>query len=130
MPYSVDFFPEQHLVRVTFEGDVTVAEEFEALHHPSRDERWFEEPKILVDRTKASMNMGPEHVEPQLSLVQELFGTLGRCRTAIVVPSDHDFGMARMFEMRSEGILDHDIHIFRSLAEAARWLEIDLGGLA
>ncbi len=127
MPYSVDFYPDQHLVLVTFSGEVTIEEEFEALRHPSQDPRWFDEPKILVDRRQAQMRMGPEHVEPQLTDVRELFADLGRCKTAIVVPRDYDFGMTRMFEIRSQGKLDHDIRVCRSMEEAAEWLEVDLG---
>lgn len=129
MPYQIDFFPEQHLVRVRFEGDITVEEEFEAIRQPAGDPRWFPEPKILVDRRNATMNLAPEHVAPQQEGVKESFGALGRCRTAIVVGQDYDFAMARMFEIRSESKLDHDIGVFRSMDEAARWLDIDLDSL-
>ena len=64
-----------------------------------------------IDRTFA---------EAVVQLVEE-FPDRGRARVAFVVSSDLGFGMARMFEALSVGVLQ-DAFVCRSLAEAESWL--------
>lgn len=60
-----------------------------------------------------------------VDLARQSFASGERARMAIVVGSDHDFGMARMLQLRGGDELPHEVSIFRELSEACAWLGVE-----
>ncbi len=127
MSYKHRFQEGRNLVVIVFTGVVTYHEEVQVVLDVVGDPRMERDARFLVDRTRASMAATPEDVMPHIRLIGENLERFGSPRVANVVTADHDFGMIRMLEMRSEPNIDHDMMVFRSLDEACAWLEIEPG---
>lgn len=114
-----------NFVMVKFEGTITPDEENQAIVVVLSDPDVEPAPRILADRRDAVMMVGPEHVAPSIEMVQEQLQRLGKPRIAVVVARDYDFGMLRMFELRSEPILEHDFVVTRDWGQACEFLGVD-----
>jgi hypothetical protein len=110
-------------------GDLQYSEEAEAVSHVFDMESIKTDVKILVDRRRARFKSETKDVLEHVRLVAEKVKRLGKPVVANVVSADYDFGMARMFELHSEGRIDHDFQVFKNLAEACAWLGIDSADL-
>ena len=122
MGYRFHFQPEQRLIVIVFEGRLSPEEEMQAVLDTVNDPNMMQDARILVDRRKAQLTVGPEHVDPHIELVKRHLDKFGNPRVATVVAKDYDFGMLRMLEMKSESLLQHDFMVFRDLEEAYTWL--------
>jgi hypothetical protein len=58
-----------------------------------------------------------------VDLVLKHWGTEGAPRSALVVSTEADFGMARMYEMLIAAELGPSVGVFRDVEEAEAWLE-------
>ena len=125
MAHTAHFHPALDLVVVTFDGEITPAEEMDAFFAVAGDPRMFPDARVIVDKRRAKMTVGPEHVSPQLGAVADAGPKLGKMRIAHVVTRDYDYGMIRVIQARSEPKLPHDLRAFRSLPEALTWLGLD-----
>lgn len=125
MAHSYSYDETTNLLVVKFSGPIPYSEDAEAVLTILEDPRIKPSLKILVDRTESSFTASPEEVSSHVGLVGKKMASLGSPRVANVVAADLDFGMIRMFQARADGRLHHDFQVFRSMAEACEWLEVD-----
>jgi hypothetical protein len=119
------FQDDQNLIVISFTGEISPEEEVQAVNDVLADPRMKPNSKILVDKTEAQMTVTPKDVAPHVELILSNQAKFGRPRVANVVSRDYDFGMTRMLEFSSSDVIPHDFMVFRSLADACEWLEID-----
>lgn len=113
--YRID--PERRLMMITLAGRVT-GDELDAFservrHDPAYDPAWA----ALVDASE----MNPAGLSTQALRARAAVPRRNPTRVAIVAPADVVFGLARMFQMMSEGRGNH-IEVFRGMDDALAWL--------
>ena len=123
MPISYEIDEEQEIVRTTVTGRLT---DDELLAHKQalvEDPRFREGMKELSDiRGVTELDITPEGVLKAVSFDATNASRFGTHRLGILVGSDHVFGMARMYEMRTDGNTG-GVAVFRSVEEARSWVE-------
>lgn len=125
MGYSFTVQPGFRLLVVVIEGNLSIDEEEQLVRdsasyvaqHPTAD--------VLVDRRRSKTNLAPQNVRPHLELIRTHVPVEGKPKLALIVSTDYDFGMGRMFEFTGDQHIPHRMRIFRSLEEGCRWLGVD-----
>lgn len=125
MPYRFAVLEDGQLLVVVFEGEISPDEEREALLASAELPGLSKQARVLVDRRRGPLTVGPQDVRPQVGLARSTFAGSDLPRMAVVVSSDYDFGMLRMLELSGQDQLPHDLHVFRELETACEWLEVD-----
>lgn len=113
---------ERRLMMVTLEGRVTGGDldtfTETVKHDLAYDPSW----PALVDAS----GLNPAGLSTQALRARASVPRRNPTRVAIVAPTDVVFGLARMFQMMSEGRGNH-IEVFRGMDEALAWLAPDNG---
>ncbi len=117
--YYVD--TENRIIFWDFEGAVTDAELLAAVQKLWADPQYRPEYSRLVDTTQSNSTRLSAEVVRWIAYRN---GRPGVGKFAFVVGSDPMFGMARMYEMYSEGA---PCQVFRSRSAALAWLAEDKG---
>ena len=79
--------------------------------------------KVLWDMSNATSDKISMHdMDEIVALRMNNEGIVSRGRTAIVAPEDANFGLARVFELRTTGT-NRDLLVFRTYEDAAKWIE-------
>ena len=77
---------------------------------------------LIVDETAiTAMDVSPEEIRAIKRLDDHLAAVLPELVTAVIVPTNFAFGMARMWEILTERP-GWSVRVFRDMAEAERWL--------
>lgn len=130
MSYQFRIQPSGRLALVVFEGEISAEEEVQALRDFAAQPGLDPMADVLVDRSQATLTVGPQAVAPQIELARQLFPQgERRPRMAIIAPSDLDFGMARMLQLQGGADVPHEIMVVRSLADACAWLGVNAGDI-
>jgi hypothetical protein len=66
-----------------------------------------------------------ERVRSMIIVMRETAERRSGAKAAIVVTSDVAFGMARMVELRTEAAESPSFRVFREMAEAEEWLDLE-----
>jgi hypothetical protein len=125
MSIAYRILPERALAVVWLAGDVTLLEILTSGAQMFGEPAWQPGFRILCDYRRASHVLG-DHEQIRQLVAQDrdndarLRGTL----CAVVAEKDHVFGLARMWEMLSEGSA-FEACTFRVYAEALAWLELE-----
>ena len=91
----------------------------DALQHP----KWDEFIPTLVDcRGFSANNLSSDDVYELSELCKSLGTHLGSGGCALVMSKELDFGLARMWQMMTEGHIEMPIEIFRDIDEAREWV--------
>lgn len=117
MPSSYLIDPVRRITRVTFTGPTDTASLSETRHLIEREPDYDRSGGILVDMSAADLReMNPHALRARASLEPIAFSM------AILVSSDADFGLARMYELAGEMVHPREVAVFRSRDEAESWL--------
>jgi len=117
MAATYRFDTERRLMMVTLEGRVT-GSELDAFTETVKQDAAFEPSwPALVDAS----GLNPAGLSTQVLRTRAAVPKQNPTRVAIVAPADVVFGLARMFQMMSEGDGNH-IEVFRGMDEAMAWL--------
>ncbi|MGH0037230.1 MAG: STAS/SEC14 domain-containing protein [Myxococcota bacterium] len=113
---------DRGLVEVVIEGEITAEGLLEWTEQLRGDPDFSAEVDQLVDLRRATgVSMETSEVR-SFAQGQPLFKPAAR--RAVVVGSEFDFGMARMFQVM-RGDEAGEIRVFRDIDEARRWLAVD-----
>ncbi len=124
MAYRISKETNSPVVKVTTSGEL-VADEISRLIVDIEDVcRLNETQYVIVDQSRSSARMisGDEVLyiaQKTRNLNQVLFGG----RLAIVLVSDLDYGLGRMWESYTSDKLTFESELFRSLANAEKWID-------
>ena len=107
---------------VVFKGDATLRDLGKAFEAFRKHPDYHTELDELLDWSRASMRrLAPadtDRIRSFLSQQEDRFDT----KQAVLVSADLDFGLYRMFDMRADGEVPQDRHVFRNVEEALEWL--------
>ncbi len=122
--YEIRFRSQPRLFTVTTRG-VASAERIAAFTSELlRHRDWQPGTPILIDHSRAITNqLTVEDVHQIAESVISLAERTGATPLALVMATDVAFGMARMWQQRTELDSPMQISIFRSMQEARPWLE-------
>ena len=127
MSHRFSFQQEGQLLVIVFEGEISPEEERQALVDVATSSEFNPDARVLVDRRRARMTVGPSDVGPQIDLAEAHYRTRNKPKLALVVSSDYDYGMCRMLELTAAARdSPHQIRVWRNLEEACEWLDIAL----
>jgi len=110
------------VVRARVEGTLTDADLIECDNALRNDPDFDPAYRLLLDLTSADWDAVTANGVRALAARPPLFAS--SARRALVVHSDLGFGMSRMFELLRESRPD-EFRVFRSIEEAAAWLDLD-----
>lgn len=125
MPITTTFRPEHKLVISKYQGIVS-DDEFKANYENMyADPEWRPEYSELADIREANIAKITSTAIQWVSKLTESFikDKNPSYRTAVVVPNDHNFGMARMYQTYSDES-NEELRIFREIDTALEWLGI------
>lgn len=110
---------EKKTVRATAVGMVTLAGIIQHLNEERRDAGLgYHE---LIDARDVTVNLAPEDVRKIVDVLTALAGEQPLGPTAVIVSTDHAYGMMRMLGMLVDEICS--IRAFRSAEDAEAWLQ-------
>ena len=118
MRYEID---PRGFVRITASESPTLKEELALYQKMMADPAFHPGINILLDNRMRSTTSETSHIKKMSHLVSKSSSELQGCCCAIVVASDAEFGMARMYGLVS-GDDPMSTAVFRELEEAEAWL--------
>jgi len=123
MPVVTHIDPEARLRKHAISGPLTVQVLQDALTDVYADQAYDPTMAALWDLREATIDLSPDEVRKIADFVAPRWGG---GRAAIVVANEHAFGMARMYELLLSEQARGDVMVFRSIADAAAWLEAEV----
>ncbi len=123
MPATYRFDDERRLIVITLSGRIT-GDDLDAFSERLRRDAAYDPSwPALVDAS----TLNPAGLSTQALRARAAVPRSNPAQVAVVAPADVVFGLARMFQMMSEGRGNH-IEVFRGADEAMAWLAS--GGVA
>lgn len=122
MPITFDIDPGRGLILTKATGVVTGAEILELKKRLVADPRFSAELRSFADlRGITDLQVSPADVNALLEFDRSHPGCSERIRLGLLAGSDVVYGMARMYEMRSQR--ENGIAVFRREADLWAWLD-------
>jgi hypothetical protein len=121
MPLSYGIDRESGILRITAIGTPSVQEQLDLAERWSNDPAYEVGMPILMDNRQRTQPSTREHVVEVANLAEKSPFLTPGTRCAVVVASDAEFGMTRMFSMLSENS-PLETRVFRNLRSAEEWL--------
>ncbi len=90
----------------------------------TRSEEYPPDVSILWDCRKADFNALDRDIEEQIIALRASFPERGQAKIAIVVTGELNFGLTRMYELKSSD-LPQRMGVFRGVEEAESWLRME-----
>lgn len=124
MEYEFTFEPEENFVLIRARGIATIAG-WEALdveleNHP----QMRPDLDVLHDYRELDLRqLSSEDIVASSNFTKEFWAAKDRGRWAFVARSKADFGMLRMWELRTQHGVNAKIQVFKTIEEANEWLE-------
>jgi len=107
----------------TVQGEITLVRLRNALAEVYARPDYRPDSSSLWDLRKATtQHISGAEVQSIASMVKKHWGTTGAPRSALVVSTDLDYGMARVYEILMAGDIAPQVRVFRDLEEAKAWL--------
>ena len=121
MPITFTIDPALGRVNVRMEGDVSAADLRNYMI------AMFSDPRFTPGLNSLTVLQGMNARMTSSELMQyqswrKLQPAMGKI--AIVATTDAEYGVARMFELATDGVRRSDIRVFRKLEDAQAWLEL------
>jgi hypothetical protein len=106
----------------TITGDISMDDVRRTLEETYAHSDFKAEADAMWDLTGASGDLATEDIRRLADFVGKLIGNTTKGKVALLVSSDFEFGMARMYGSILGGQSSKPIMVFRDRAEADRWL--------
>ena len=117
MPSTYLIDPARRITRVTFTGPTSTVDLGETRRRIEHEPGYDGDGGMLVDMSAADLReMSPPALRERARLEPIAVSM------AILVSSDADFGLARMYELSGEMLHPREVAVFRSRDEAESWL--------
>lgn len=121
------FYPEHNLVVTTFVGSVAKDDFLSLYRDLYSDPAYILGMDELVDlRPVTKFEVGRAALDEVRQIVEARYSASPDTiiHTAIVAPTDHHFGIGRMYEALSSDT-EEEVYVFRNLQKALEWLRPD-----
>lgn len=123
MKYNIDFSSEFNAAVITGSGEVT-REGIQAFHKDYLShELWEPGMNVIIDFRRLSFKkFKPNDIQFIKDLVVGSKEEIGGGKMAILISTDNEFGLARMWEMKTDSFVAFRIHVFKEKEEALEWI--------
>jgi hypothetical protein len=122
MPIETSINPDTGFRTHVVTGAFSIDDVLETLEATYAHADFRPEAAAMWDLTGASGDPATEDIRHLADFVGKLAGGAAAGKVALLVPSDFEFGMARMYESILGGQSSKPIMVFRDRAEADLWL--------
>ena len=78
--------------------------------------------RAIWDIRKADFSYANYQLVREAVKIRSCFKKRHNCRSALIVSSNYQYGLGRMFEMISDGKIPHKLKVFRDFEEGEKWL--------
>jgi hypothetical protein len=115
---------EDRFARVTLSGPIAIDKWKEAYHQLLSHPDFRKDMDTLWDfrAVEEIHTLQPSDMHAIAREVTDRAEKRGAGRVALVMAREVDFGLARMYELMSDGLVPLSIRVFRDLGEAEAWL--------
>lgn len=124
MPIELRYYPEDEYLVATLKSPVTTAEFRESMETILNSEQYPPDVRTIWNGQKLDFHQITRGFQERIVEIRCEYPERGKAQLAFVVADDLGFGMARMYEILSEG-LPQESRVFRSLEEGQKWLVRD-----
>jgi len=121
--WTIELIKPAHFVKVTAQGDFTLADCRAMKEDILARDYWQPSMNVLIDyRGTSFTNLNLDVLREVGAFHQTVNEQLGSGRMALLMRSPHDFGLARQYEMITEGKVLSHIRVFLDENKALEWL--------
>lgn len=122
MPITLEIDRDRNLTTLTLRGQVTLSEMLKTLNAYGKSGVTLNE---LYDvRLLAGERISSEDVEAVVNYFRQYGGLRPpNSKTAVLVASDLDYGISRMIQQLTDGIVPFQVNVFETLEQAMAWLD-------
>ena len=121
MPMEYRYDEAKQTIYAVAKGSVNTDELDAFMTFVTQAEEFSPDTRTLWDLRELDFNSVDRQFVEQFVNTREKYPDRGAARIAMIVGSDHGFGMTRMYEMLSDR-LPQNIKVFREPGEATAWL--------
>jgi hypothetical protein len=123
---SIELDKEKNIRRHVVKGVIDVRELAEYLKGIYASSDSYTEMNVFWDLQTADFSsVSSEDVRSFMAYVSKIWGKRGKSKAALVVSSDLDFGLSRMYQILMEGATSNTVEVFKDKNEAAEWITAD-----
>lgn len=123
MSYEISYIEDGSYMLVEISGGANVSLLKEMVEEVIAHPKWHESIPGLIDfRGFSASGLSSDDVYDLADLCRNLGQMLGSGNCALVMSKELDFGLARMWQMMTEGHVEMEIDIFKSIDDARDWL--------
>jgi len=123
MEYKISFDEKLSLFLIQTTGDITIEDDRSCIEDLVTHPKWNQKYPLIVDRRKSTTKqLTANDMHLIADMVKEFGDRLGPTKIAIVMGTELDYGMGRMFEILTSGDVPFNMRICRSMEEAVSWI--------
>ncbi len=125
MEYKIKFKPELSAVYIHGVGEVSRKGIRDFHYEYLNDKRWEPGMNVIIDFRELSFKkFKPTDIQFIKDLVVGSREQIGNGKMAIIISSVNDFGLARMWEMKTESFVDFSVTVFFTREDALEWIKV------
>ena len=125
MEYSIIFDEPKSLIILKTKGGLDVKTYIPLMKELFSHPHWGEGHNLLVDHTESRVHtLSNTEVQEISNLVLSYAEEFGSIKMGIVISTEADYGMVRMWQILTEDSAAFQIMAFRRKEEALKWFEI------
>ena len=126
MSVAFKVLPDAGVVLVRFSGEVDGAQQIASFVDYARHPQFDGRQHALLDLSDCTLeNSYFEDIQRLAYRMRSYYQVRDRCsRTSVYAPGDVVFGMSRMYQSITDGVSPWKLGVFRTRAEALRFLDI------
>ena len=123
MSVEIKYDRNRNVLDVTVSGALDMDELASAFENITNSGDFPPDTNAIWDIRDLDISKANSRFVNDLVRIRSRFTKRGHCRSVLIVSSDAQYGMSRMFEMLSEGEFPHQLMIFRDYKEGEQWLQ-------
>jgi hypothetical protein len=126
MNWEYNFVNDRNLLTLRATGKFSVASFEKMIIDILSDKRWLPGMDCLIDHSTLDLSeTSSDHIKAAADIHKRYNAQVGQGRIAVVLGSEVDFGLGRMYEMFVESAVLATVRSFRTADEAREWLAED-----
>ena len=122
MSVGIKYDQSRKLLNISLSGTPDFDDISSALEIITNSGEYPPDTKAVWDIRKADFLHANFTFVSELVKIRSRFKKRSNCRSALIVSSNVQYGLSRMFETLSEGKIPHQLKVFRDYEEGEKWL--------
>ena len=122
MSIDIKYDQNRKVLDVIISGKSDIDEFTSALEKITRSAEYPPDTCAIWDIRNSDLSNVNFQLISEIVKIRSRFTERSNCRSALIVSSNAQYGLSRMFEMLSEGKIPHQFMVFRDYKEGEQWL--------